>query len=149
MNLKLSEHLPFRIAVLSNLIKQGSSDVFVKESNMTGRDWRVVAIVGLHKTITPAEISTITGMDRATVTRSIQHLESLKLVSKTKHLSDGRSRVISLTNKGQNTYQALIPQMSENGDAFKQVLTEGEFQLFLELIEKLQTKAIDIINHNA
>ena len=70
MSLKLSEHLPFRIAVLSNLMKQGSSDFFVKDTKMTGRDWRVLAIIGLQDSITPAEVSTITGMDRATVTRS-------------------------------------------------------------------------------
>jgi DNA-binding MarR family transcriptional regulator len=148
MSLKLSEHLPFRIAVLSNLMKQGSSDFFVKDTKMTGRDWRVLAIIGLQDSITPAEVSAITGMDRATVTRSIQHLEKLQLVSKKKHLSDGRSRLIAITEKGQQTYQALIPQMSRNGDAFQQVLSDGEFRLFLELIDKLQSKAIDIIKHN-
>ncbi len=146
--LDLNSHLPFRIAVLSNLIKQGSSDRFVQHSGMAAREWRVLAIIGLKQQSTPAEIAEATGLDRATVTRAVQRLLQIEFISKTCNPEDGRSHFLQLTAKGTEKFNEIIPQMEYSGSQFDEVLTQGEKALLLELIEKLQSRANHIIQQS-
>lgn len=142
MTLDLSQHLPFRLAVLSNYIKQGTSDSLAKKHNMTGRDWRVMAIIGIEQPVTPASIAEITGIERVTVTRAVQNLEAKGLVEKLQNQSDGRSILIQLTPEGKQHWQPMMQSMKENGDDYRSLLTDGEFKLLLELLGKLQNYSV-------
>lgn len=142
MSLILSQHLPFRLAVLSNYIKQTTSDRLAKAHGMTGRDWRVMAIIGIEQPVTPATIAQITGIDRVTITRAIQNLESKELVEKIQNQSDGRSILVQLTHDGKNHWQSMMQGMKQNGDDYRNLLTDGEFTLLLELLGKLQAHAV-------
>ncbi len=142
MSFELSQHLPFRLAVLSNFIKQATSDRLAKAHGMTGRDWRVMAIIGIEQPVTPATIAQITGIDRVTVTRAVQNLVSKGLVEKIQNQSDGRSILVQLTHEGKNHWQPMMQGMKQNGDDYRHLLTEGEFTLLLELLGKLQAHAV-------
>jgi DNA-binding MarR family transcriptional regulator len=141
VNFDLSQHLPFQLAVLSNYIKQGTSDPLAKKHGMTGRDWRVMAIIGMYQPITPATIAKITGIERVTITRSVQHLESKGMVAKVKNKADGRSVLVKLSKQGETHWRAMMQGMQQHGEAYRKLLTPGEFTLLLELLSKLQNYA--------
>jgi DNA-binding MarR family transcriptional regulator len=148
VNLDLQHHLPFQLAVLSNYVKQSTSDRLAKNHGMSGRDWRVLAIIGMHQPVTPASIAEVTGMDRVTVTRSIQQLEAKQLVSKSKNQVDGRSVLVRLTKQGEAHWRPMMQAMQQQGEAYRRLLTPGEFALLLELIERLQNYARkELITH--
>lgn len=53
-------------------------------------------------------VSTITGADKATVSRQIAHLESLGLVSRSPDPSDRRAQILRLTAQGKARVDALV-----------------------------------------
>ncbi len=142
----LDQHLPYRVAVLSNTMRQGTTDRYIRNTGMSPREWRVLSLIGLKGPLTPAVIAKMTGMDRATVTRAIAKLISLEYTLKEPHPTDGRSAWIRLTEAGSQKCQQIIPQMQANGADYLAVLSVGERQLFLELIDKLQLQAERVLS---
>ncbi|WP_144395486.1 MarR family winged helix-turn-helix transcriptional regulator [Pleionea sediminis] len=137
----LSNHLPFRIAVLSNTIKRTTSETFVANSSMSPRDWRVLVIIGVSEKATASMIVEMTGMDKATVTRACQSLEKQKLIYRKAHPEDKRSTLLRLTQVGQQEFTERLPQLKASDKEYRSPLTEGEAAIFLELINKLQIHA--------
>ncbi len=53
-------------------------------------------------------VATITGVDKATVSRQIAHLEDLGLVTRAPDAADGRAQNVRLTPEGQKRVDALV-----------------------------------------
>jgi len=145
---QLAQHIPFQVAVLSNLMKQSSSDRFVEDSGMAGRDWRVLAIIGLQTITTPNHVASTTGIDKATVSRALKRLSQLQLIKKQPNKDDKRSTWLTLTAEGKRRFDHLMPQMQANGKTYDELLSPGEKSLLLELILRLQAKARTLIDEN-
>ncbi|MCO7225328.1 MarR family winged helix-turn-helix transcriptional regulator [Pleionea sp. CnH1-48] len=144
--LDLNKHIPYKLAVLSNTIRQTTTDVFVKGTGMSPREWRVLAIIGISSPVTSVRIKELTGMDAATITRANARLIELGFVQKTPNPNDGRSTLLTLTDKGKDKFELLMPKMQASGQHYRQALSEGEAILLLELIEKLQNHAELLLN---
>ena len=67
-------------------------------------------------------------------------------VQKTPNPNDGRSTLLTLTDKGKDKFELLMPKMQASGQHYRQALSEGEAILLLELIEKLQKHAELLLN---
>ncbi|NVJ59335.1 MAG: MarR family transcriptional regulator [Gammaproteobacteria bacterium] len=141
MEIDLTTHLPFRVAVLSNYIKQGSSDRFVAKTQLSSRDWRVISVLAIQGAMTPAQIADLTGLDRPTISRSLKVLLTQNYLQKQPNNLDGRSYVVSLTKQGQLHAQELLPLMQQSDAYFKNLLSMGEQTLLFELLEKLEKAA--------
>ena len=144
---QLKQHIPYNIAVLSNTIKQTTSDVFVKGTGMSPREWRVLAIVGLYQPISSSQIAKRTGMDKATVTRSTNCLLDTSYINKYQNPNDGRSTLIKLTEEGQQKFEQLAPKMLASGNEYRKALSDGETLMLLELLGKLQSHAESLLKN--
>ncbi len=141
MTINLEQHIPYKLAVLSNSIKQTTSDRYVKGTDLSSRNWRVLAIIGIKSEIAASQIVLMTGMDKATISRSTSELERADLIKRVPNPNDGRSQLLTLTKEGKKKYRQIIPKMEASADDYKSVLTEGEACLLLELLAKLQQHA--------
>ena len=139
--LDLDAHLPYRLARLSNLIRQTTSDVYLKHTGMSGREWRVLGMIGLRGPLSAAETAELTGMDRATITRSVDRLEALGYVERAPDAHDRRRIVLAVTPLGRRRCDRIIPMMREDGTYYETVLTAREQQQLLDMIERLETQA--------
>ncbi len=145
MRIDLTNHLPYKLAVLSNSIKRTTTDRFVNDSSLSARDWRVLAIIGNETPVTAADVVELTGMDKATVTRACQSLQSNHLIEKINHPTDKRSQLLKLTQQGSVEFNRLAPKMINSDQEYRSALSPGENLLLMELIDKLQRHADQLL----
>lgn len=143
--LELETHLPYRLGRLTNLIRQATTEVYIRQSGITGREWRVLGMIGVVGPVNAREVARLTGMDKATVTRAVNRLVTLKLVVRTSDRADRRSKILELTDRGAELCGRIIPQMRDGGDILARALTEEELTLFLRCLDKLTIRAENLL----
>lgn len=139
--LNLYQHLPFQIGMLTNLIRQVTSDVYVRESGLSSREWRVLAMLGCRGAMMPAQVAAETGMDRATITRAVGKLAKLGFVFIGGDEMDRRRKVLYLTEKGAELCDGIRPIMDARGLELQDALSKTELKYYYQIMEKLQTRA--------
>lgn len=143
--LNLYDHLPFQIGMLTNLIRQVTSDVYVRESGLSAREWRVLALLGCKGAMMPAQVAAESGMDRATITRAVGRLEKLGYVFTGGDAADRRRKVLYMTDKGVATCNEIRPLMDARGHEFEKVLSKTEKKYYFQIMTKLQDKAKELM----
>ena len=79
----------------------------------------------------------LTAMDAATIKGVIDRLKARGLIALTRHASDRRRLVVRLTEMGEETVAALLPQAHAVTDKTLSPLTPREATTFLRLLAKL------------
>lgn len=143
--LELNTHLPYRLGRLTNLIRQATTDVYIRQSGITGREWRVLGMIGVVGDVNAREIARLTGMDKATVTRAVNRLVTLKMVRRVSDKMDRRSKILELTEQGAALCDRIIPEMRTGGEILASALTDEERALFLRCLDKLTAKAESLL----
>lgn len=143
--INLYEHLPFQIGMLTNLIRQVTSDVYVRQSGLSAREWRVLAMLGCKGAMMPAQVAAETGMDRATITRAVGNLEKLGYIFSGGDAADRRRKVLYMTDKGVAICDEIRPIMDARGLELQDVLSKTELKYYYQIMEKLQKKAKQMI----
>ena len=75
----LDEHLPFRIAVISNISQLGRDIDIRKITDLGSRELRVLLSVGTYMPISAAQIAFKTKLDSYTVSRGVKTLLTKRL----------------------------------------------------------------------
>ncbi|NCP44765.1 MAG: winged helix-turn-helix transcriptional regulator [Sphingomonadales bacterium] len=141
--MNLHSHLPYRFAQLSLRIRRATTERYVRNRDISSREWRTLGMIGIKGPSTPTNLSELTGMDRATITRSTAKLMRLGLLSRSTHESDSRSVLLALTPKGAELCEMIVPKVARSGELAQNLFSPGEFALFLEFIDRLD-KAISV-----
>ncbi|MFY9520548.1 MAG: MarR family transcriptional regulator [Caldicoprobacterales bacterium] len=105
---------------------------------------RLLRYLYKHGQMAQIDLSRELDLDKSTVAKVLARLEDQGLVSKMVNPEDTRSFLVSLTPKSED----IIPKSEEviKGwcDDLTSVLTEGEKQLFYELLYKVSQSATEI-----
>lgn len=133
----LHAHLPYRFAQLSLRIRRATTEQFVRDLDISSREWRTLGMIGIKGPSTPTVLSELTGMDRATITRATAKLMKLGLLSRSAHKSDSRSVLLDLTPKGARLCEMIVPKVARSGEVAQGLFSAGEFTLFLEFVDRL------------
>jgi len=130
-------HLPYRFAQLSLRIRRATTERFVRALGISTREWRALGMIGIKGSSTPTQLSELTGMDRATITRATAKLIKLDLLCRSAHESDSRSVMLHLTPEGEELCRQIVPKVERSGEMVRNLYSPGEFALFLEFIDRL------------
>ena len=87
--------------------------------------------------ISPNEIARITGKSRPAITRTIEKLSEIGIVSISLDTSDGRRKILSLTQSGQNLLDKIIPEYNNRLFEMSSGFTQNEKQQLIQLLKKI------------
>ncbi|HKY95905.1 MAG TPA: MarR family transcriptional regulator [Kiloniellales bacterium] len=90
-----------------------------------------------------ANVSTIirsSGQPRANISRATVRLERRKLIASRKPAADGRQKLLTLTQKGEQLLAQLLPMFVERYEQMFSVLTRKEMQQLDKLLMKLAVR---------
>ena len=107
--IRLDDYWPYLVTVLSERIARRTSRIVKEEAGLNLSQWRVMAAIGEVPGRTSADVVTITPMDKGIVSRATKALLEQGLVWREASQTDGRISYLYLTEKGQETYAALVP----------------------------------------
>ena len=139
----LHTHLPYRLARLSLCISRATTECYVQNTEISAREWRALGMLGIKGAMTPTDLSALTGMGPATITRAASHLEKLGLIRRIRNKHDNRSQVLQLTAKGTARCAEITPKTAESGELCAGLYTAGEFTLLIELLDRMDQAIAD------
>lgn len=103
---------------------------------VTGAEWANLGQL-VHGNVTPLALARHMGIDRAAVTRFIDHLEGGGLVRRTKHPTDGRSTIVELTVSGKNLLPKLVAVSKATNREYLSLLEPEEAESLRNILRKL------------
>jgi DNA-binding MarR family transcriptional regulator len=103
----LDEFLPYLLNQAAEVTTQNFQAVYKAEYGMTRTQWRVMANLGKHGTMTASEICRLTYIEKTKMSRAVQVLEEKGFLSRSMIAGDRRSERLSLTSVGKASFRAL------------------------------------------
>lgn len=107
--LTLDRFLPYRLSVASNAVSTRISQSYRKRFGLKVPEWRLIAILAEHESMTPQEIGQAGELDKITVSRAAAALIERGLVAQRRNPVDGRSHFLSLTPDGRALHTEIAP----------------------------------------
>jgi DNA-binding MarR family transcriptional regulator len=128
-----------RIHRLAELLDQELRPVFA-EAGLGNGDFDVLASLrraGAPYKLTPTELAGTTMVTSGAVTKRVDRLVEQGLVKRTVSETDGRGRVVALTDEGKAVQERLHPRHLANEERLVAALDEGERRQLGALLSKL------------
>ncbi|HPE59495.1 MAG TPA: MarR family transcriptional regulator [Thiolinea sp.] len=136
--LQLEDFLPYRLTVAADMISRSLSKVYAGY-DITIPEWRVMAQLFRHGSLTPGELGRLANMEKARVTRALILMNNKELITRTPDAHDRRVAYIDLSNKGRTLYTRIEPHIvAWNQDFCGQLGIQSEMEL-LQLLQGIET----------
>ncbi|WP_165759831.1 MarR family winged helix-turn-helix transcriptional regulator [Falsiruegeria litorea] len=122
---------------LSRLLKAQVTRVVSQDKDINLVSWRI--LVGLRATssATQRELVDFTKAEQAQLSRVLRQMEERGLIEAKPDPNDRRARVFTMTAKGKEKFQALLPFVADFADAVDTALDDVEKRQFFEMCEKI------------
>jgi DNA-binding MarR family transcriptional regulator len=107
--LVLEDFLPYRLSVVATIVSQGFARLYSERFGISIPEWRVVAMLGQHRTLTSKGVAERTLMHKTMVSRAVTDLEHHGLLSRQINRADKREAFLTLTETGHRVYAEIVP----------------------------------------
>jgi MarR family transcriptional regulator, organic hydroperoxide resistance regulator len=131
--------IPYRIAELSHNTNMLITDYLV-QMNLTLPQWRVLVVLNHFSKLGIGEISKKALIRQSTLSRVVDRMEDMKLVKRSQKSENRRQVQVSLSKKGQETYDKISPIAQSLHDLLSSALTDEEQQSLFLILDKLTSK---------
>ncbi|WP_035663091.1 MarR family winged helix-turn-helix transcriptional regulator [Halalkalibacter akibai] len=132
-DLKLGLLLWFRLAQFYNRSNQLSNQ-HLKKWNLSIAQFDLLVQVGVHQPISQQGLAEKLLVTKGNITQMVVKMESAGLIQRTQ---EWRTKHITLTNKGKELYEEVVPQQELFQVSQFQALTKDEQKQLLALLKKL------------
>ncbi|KZW98552.1 MarR family transcriptional regulator [Pseudoalteromonas luteoviolacea] len=137
--LALDTHIPFQIAVVSNLLSISRDPIIRNLTDLDTRELRILVNIGSYGPIAASDIAYQSRLDPYSITRAIAALAKKELVKYQEGAS--RSKPVLLTYKGREIYEKVIEHLKMREEKLLSPLSIEERHLLSELLQKLELNA--------
>jgi DNA-binding MarR family transcriptional regulator len=147
--LDLTTHLPFRVAVVSNLLALNRDWKVRGVCDLEPREMRVLLNIGSYMPIKAADIAYQSRLDSYTVSRAVKKLHTQGLIDiKADEFSKNIKNLV-LNEAGKLLYNKLTTALKPRSEELESVLSEQERVLFYEMLEKIEKKTESLLAEQA
>lgn len=136
-NTRLSDFIPYRLAITSNAVSSLISGEYHSEFGLKIPEWRIMAVLGDAGPLTQRDLVRATLMDKVAVNRACKMLGERGLVARTPNDADGRSHHLWLTDQGRAMYDRIWPNALSTYEKIFAALSPAETAKLRALLDKL------------
>lgn len=147
--LDLYLHLPFQIAVVTNLLQLNKDAVIRKITNLEPREFRVLLNIGSYMPIKAADIAYLGRLDSYTVSRAVKSLIKDEFIDVELSESNRKVRKLVLTGKGLQIYYQLCEAIKVRTLELETVLSQQEKNELMRLLLLIENKAEAMMANHA
>jgi len=130
--LDISTSIPFRLIRIVNLMARSFPSDHTTEHDVSLLEWRVMAVIACHPSITMTEISHYTGYGQMNVSRTVRQLISHGFALRTTDRFDRRKNVIELTEAGLKAHKKI---------------SQSAIEMETELLSNISDQDLRRLNH--
>lgn len=137
--LGLQGFLTFRLSRLNQALNSQVTEVLAHHAQIGLSEWRVLSVIASGDAKTARDVTTLTGLDPAMISRALKQLEERGLVCSLRDTTDRRARLVSLTKEGISLFDSVLPIMRKRQEALLGSLAPHEQEQVFGIIDKLMT----------
>lgn len=137
--LDLQSYVPALVTLLANRLTNSGSAIYRQELGVGATEMRVIVILGSQPDISGIRIGTITGLDKAAVSRALRTLEALGLITIKADPEHGRRQSIALTAAGRLLHDRGVVLSLERENRLLESFTSRERKLVISLLNRMLT----------
>jgi len=105
---ELDSFIPYLLTRITGRLGKSLASA-LRPLRMTNKQWRVLAVLSADDCRTISELCAYTAVDHSTLSRVVDRLVDEGQVERVPSPVDARSTLIKLTDRGHETFQALLP----------------------------------------
>jgi DNA-binding MarR family transcriptional regulator len=113
--------------------------IYRRRLGVGATEMRVIVILAAERNISGHRIVTITGLDKAAVSRALRSLEAMKLISIGVDPSHGRRQSIALTRAGERLHAQGFAISLEREDLLLKGFSRQERELAISVLNRMLT----------
>ncbi|KZN36413.1 MarR family winged helix-turn-helix transcriptional regulator [Pseudoalteromonas luteoviolacea] len=137
--LALDTHIPFQVAVVSNLLSISRDPIIRNLTDLDTRELRILVNIGSYGPIAASDIAYQSRLDPYSINRAIAALAKKELVKYEEGAS--RSKPVLLTEQGNSIYNKVVAHLKMREEKLLDTLTNQERNTLSELLQKLELNA--------
>ncbi|MER8388688.1 MarR family transcriptional regulator [Mesorhizobium sp. M0166] len=107
--LELQSFLPYRLYRLADAVSREFSRIYKDRHGLTRPEWRTLAGLGQHGTMTATALGEQSAMHKTKVSRAVAELERRRWLVRTPDEKDRRVEHLTLTKAGVAAYREMVP----------------------------------------
>lgn len=109
MKFALDQFLPYRLSVLAGRVSREFADSYQPRFGLSIAEWRVLAHLSQSGSVSVRDIHRRADLEKSKASRAAARLEAAGLIRKSADPSDRRLVALTLTVKGREAMDELIP----------------------------------------
>jgi DNA-binding MarR family transcriptional regulator len=142
----LPEHsLPHAFSILANRVSHTLEKMYSQLFGLSVVGWRVVAILGTQSPLSAKALAELTAMDQVSISRAVEQLATIKLVSRRVDPSDRRRVVLRLSKKGEEVYNQIVPVLYASENALVSGLSAEDARALRRIMDILVARSADLL----
>ncbi len=107
--LHLERFVPYRLAVLTNIVSESIATAYEQEFDLTIPEWRVLAVLARYPNSSAIEVGERAALDKVAVSRAVQSLIAARRVRRSYDKGDRRRSMLRLSPTGKSVYTRVAP----------------------------------------
>ena len=132
----LDRHL-FYLLGKALLVRNRSFEPLIAKHGLTINFWRVLVSLYAQGMLSTVKLSDTTLIDRTTLTRTLDKMCELNLVTRSEDINDRRIKLIKLTEAGERQLEAVMDIGLRHNEWARRGLTEAEYEVFIGTLKKV------------
>ncbi|CAN7607964.1 MarR family winged helix-turn-helix transcriptional regulator [Mesorhizobium sp. LjRoot246] len=137
--LNLENFLPYRLYRLADAVSREFSGIYKDRHGLTRPEWRTLAGLGQHGTMTATALGEQSAMHKTKVSRAVAELERRRWLSRKPDEKDRRIERLTLTGAGLAAYREMVPLAKAFEQELLARLSTGERAAIAEGLAALET----------
>jgi DNA-binding MarR family transcriptional regulator len=140
--LRLERFLPYRLALLANLVSEGLSDIYGERFGFGIPEWRLIATLGQFGTMTAKQVGNYTHMHKTKVSRAVAHLARRRFLKRRTNRKDKREEHLTLTPQGRAVYEKIAPLALAFARHLYDDIALGDRKTFERVLDRLTVRML-------
>ncbi len=137
----LHSFFPYLVRIYYRAVSEAISDVYTEKFGLTVSEWRTMAVLGPHNSLSATQIVTQSSMDKVVVSRAIKGLQAHGFLKRDIDGDDRRRAVLRLTGQGQDLFTKLVPMVKKAEESCLQHLSTQERNTLVALMQRVRINA--------
>ena len=147
VRLQPADHVAFQVVALANRIASSASRAFLRSYGVGVMEWRVLALAGLRPGTTANEISQVSSIDKASVSRAVQALSRRGYLQTAGDPADARRTRLTLTASGEDLHDRVLAASLARERLLLTGFSGAERQAVLELLRRMSANMALVEGH--
>lgn len=129
--------LYWRLQLAAHFMKKRADKELLSKSQITTAQIGVLTVIANGSDVSQKAVATALGLNESAVTAMVKRLTRMDLVRRRQSETDGRAKILQLTDAGQHMTQTTHPPFKEINKRIEAALTDDEIDNLADYLTKL------------